>query len=410
MKSLTVGILKTSQSEKFKDELISSLKDNLEGIDEIIFTGSQEELDFGDIPVKYLNLNTDNKAVMRNSIIDSCKSDYILWLSDSSELDFDFTQELSDTMQDYPNIDIYYPNEVIVDVDGKEHIKKYDDYYLKEFDLLRILQIEKSFPEYGVVTKKDIFSKFGKFDENFEDYEFYDFLWKNTKNISLKQIKFAFVINKHTDTFIDTSYASLSLRKNIKNYNLEDLFPSLSWNKNHNLALATAYQLIGDILSSYYDLYNASDFYRKAAISFHNKISVQKIIDTYYNMGLFDEAIKLIREDQGFNEEEIREISSKINQIKSLVENIENSITEGKIKEIFEVINDIYTVYKGAPVLNIIGVIEYLGGNKENAYKFFYKAATLNPLADDILGNLVDISKELGKEDKVKGLIGRLLG
>lgn len=407
MKKMAVGILNISNG-KFKKELIDSLKDNIDWIDEIIFTADKESLNFEDMPVKYLNLQTDNKAVMRNNIIEACESEYILWLSDSSELDPDFLEEAFDTIEEYPQVDILYPNEVVIDLDGGEILKKYDEYFSSEINLLRSLQIERAIPEFGVITKRDIFLKLGNFDENYYDYEFYDFLWENVKQLKLKHIKFAFLVNRYTDSFIDTSYASKSLRENLENYEFEELFPLLGWNKNNDLALATAYQIIGDILSSYYDLYNASDFYRKSAISFHNKISIGKIVETYYNMGLFEEATKLLNTDQGFNQEEIDQFTEKIDRAKQLIENTEKAIMEGNVREVFEIIGDIYDVYKGAPIVNIIGVIEYIGGNLENAYKFFYKAAMLNPLADDILHNLTDTAKQLGREEKVKALINRL--
>lgn len=409
MNTLAVGIIKTDPSGRFNRELINSIKDNIGEIDEILFTGYKKDLET-DIQIHCLNLDSDNKAFLRNSILENCSSDYILWLSNSSELDFDFVQEARQIIEEYPQADILYPNEVIVDMDGRENVKKYTDYFSRELELLRTIQLERSIPEFGIITKKDLFNKTGKFDEKYEDFEFYSFLWNNIKQIKLKHIKFSFCINKHTDSFIDTSFGSKAIRDNLGRYDLKELFPLLQWDKNQNLALSTAYHILGDVLTSYYDMYNGSEFYRKSLIHFHNKISIQKVIDTYYNMGLFQEALQLLRTDQGFTEEEIDQISSKIYQAKTLVENAEKSITQGNIREIFHMINDIYNAYSGAPVINIIGVIEYLGGNIENAFKFFYKAATLNPLAEDILNNLVDTAKQLGKEEKVKGLINRLLG
>ncbi|MCX7737852.1 MAG: hypothetical protein N2Z80_00320 [Hydrogenothermaceae bacterium] len=71
--------------------------------------------------------------------------------------------------------------------------------------------------------------------------------------------------------------------------------------------------------------------------------------------------------------------------------------------------NDVYEVYQGTPILNIIGVVEYFLGNLDNAYNSFYKAVTMNPIDEDILQNLVDVAKQLKREEKVKGLMNRLL-
>jgi hypothetical protein len=49
-------------------------------------------------------------------------------------------------------------------------------------------------------------------------------------------------------------------------------------------------------------------------------------------------------------------------------------------KKYFNLINEIASVYQGAPLYNILRVLEYYANNLEKAYQFFYKAATLNPL------------------------------
>ncbi|MEJ5173101.1 MAG: hypothetical protein WHT47_05250 [Hydrogenothermaceae bacterium] len=407
---ITLAIVKTDKSGKSHQELIDSLNDNKEGILEIIFSGSEEDIDLGGFEsVSYLNIDSDNKALIRNTVFERSSGDYILWISNSCELDFDFIGEILEVIEEYPDADIIYPNEVIIDIDGIETVRKFDDLYNREMDLVRILKLEKNLPEWGILTKRKIFEKLGKFDEQFEDYEFYNFLWKNIKHLKLKHSKFSFIINKYTDTFIDTSYNSYSLRKNISQYSLEEIFPHLNWSNNENLALSTAYYMIGETLSDYYDLFNASEYFRKSAISFHNKISIQRLINTYSNMGLFDRALELLREDQGFTDEEIKNQTEDINNLKNLIDSIEKAISEGKVREIMESINEIYDVYKGAPILNILGVINYITGNKEDAFKFFYKAVTINPIDDDMLHNLIDVSKELGKEEKVKWLYSRLL-
>jgi len=104
---------------------------------------------------------------------------------------------------------------------------------------------------------------------------------------------------------------------------------------------------VGDVLSDYYDLYNASEFYRKAASSFHNKITLSKLVQTYFNMGLFDEAKKLVSEEQGFSQEEVENLQENIGQIQRLIEMIEQSINEENVQEIFNLINEIASVYQG---------------------------------------------------------------
>lgn len=406
---ITLAVIKTDHQMKFHQELIGSFEENKESIKEIIYTGNPDELSIDDVSLKCLGLESDNKGDLRNRVIEEASSDYILWISNSCEMDFDFIEEIREVLEEYPDADIIYPNKVQIDLDGQESVFKYDEFYGRELNLIRNLKLESVIPEWGVLTKRDTVKRLGGFDQSFEDYEFYDFLWRNIKDLKLKHAKFSFIIQRLHDTFIDTSYHSLGLRKNIRSYDIKEIFPLLGWNKDESLALSTAYYLIGDAISSYYDLFNASEYYRKSAISFHNKISIQKLVDSYFNMGLFEQAKELLRENQGFSTEEINSINQKIDSIKNLISEIEKAVMEGKLQEVIMAMKDVYEVYQGAPILNIIGVVEYSLGNLDNAYKSFYKAVTMNPLDEDVIQNLVDVAKQLKREEKVKRLMNRLL-
>ncbi|ACN99017.1 hypothetical protein SULAZ_1213 [Sulfurihydrogenibium azorense Az-Fu1] len=407
---ITLGILNTIKGENpVKEEVLEGIQDNLEYFDQIIFTGDESFFEDSDIQAQCLNLETDNKAVMRNAILENAKNDYILWISDTTVLEFDMIPEMMEQFEDYEDTDIVYPNMVIVDNTGLESTFILQDLYKKETDLLMSLKIENYFPEYGIITKKDLFNKTGKFDEEFEDYEFYNFLYQNIDNLRLKLSEFNYVVIHYPETFIDTSYRSYALRKAIKKYPLKKFFPRLNW-ENENLALATAYTSIGDILSDYLDYFNASQHYRQAALSLHNKVSMFKLVNTYYNMGLFDEAKKLLTQDQGFSQDEIKDLLYQIDKTQELITAIEKAIEEGKAQEVMVSINDVASFYSGAPVYNILGVIEFYGGNKENAYRYFYKAATMNPIDENIIHNLTDMANMLGKQEKVKGLFKRILG
>ena len=407
--NLTLGILKTTPNFSKIDEVLEGIQDNVEYFSQIIYTGKKEDLENADFDFQALEIETDNKALLRNKIIEKANGDLIFWIDNTTVLEFDMIPEMMEVLESFPDADIVYPNTVYVDIDGTEKIKKHEDFYKSEKKLLMSLKIEEYIPEFGIITKKDLFERIGRFDENFKDYEFYKFIYDNLEDIRLKLAEFNFVVKHILETFIDTSYRSKALRDTLKKYPLQTFFPELGWGKNENLALATAYTSIGDILSDYYDLYNASEYYRKAALSFHNKISLLKLIKTYTNMGMFEEAKKLASQEQGFSHEEEIDLQQGISQIESLIKNIEQSVDEGKLVEILSLINEIASVYQGAPLYNILGVIEFYNKNIEKAYQFFYKSATLNPLNEDVIYNLTDVAKQLGKQEEVKGLFDRLL-
>jgi len=406
---VSVCIIKTDPENRFLEKTLQSLEENQEFIDEIIFTGFENELPETDLEIKTLDLDSENRAFLRNQCIDNASNELILWISNSTELEDTTIEEFLETLEENDNADFIYGNEVLTTLENDEIVRNFHDIYGREADLLQSLAIENELPEFGVLSKKEVFQKYGKFDENFDEFEFYKYVLDNIKDLKMKLSDLSFTTTYETTRFIDTSYNSKALRDTVKKYNWKtDLFPSLNWNSNENLALTTAYSLIGQQLKKYHDYYNASEYFRKALMTFHNKHSLEQLVESYYFMGMFDEALKLVTEDQGFSKEEIQEIKQKISQTKSLVENIEKAIEEGNANEILLSAFDISQVYQGAPIYNILGVINFMQGKTEDAFRFFYKAVIINPLDDDIVKNLADVSKMLGKEDKVIKLIGRI--
>jgi len=125
----------------------------------------------------------------------------IFWLSENTELEDSTVEELTDIIEDFPDADIIYPNEILV-IDSEEEVRTFNDWYGNERSLIQSLTLENYLPEWGVITKRSIFSKTGMFDENFEDYEFYDFLYKNLKNLKIKNSDLSFVTNRIKDSFI----------------------------------------------------------------------------------------------------------------------------------------------------------------------------------------------------------------
>ncbi|NPA53068.1 MAG: hypothetical protein GXO21_00190, partial [Aquificae bacterium] len=318
-------------------------------------------------------------------------------------------EELFDVLEEYPDADIIYPNTVRITSDGKEVVNNYDNWYENKNILLQGLTIEKYFPEWGVLVKKDLLQE-KPFNEEFKDYEFYEFLLRNFEKIKPALSEISFVNIYETTSFIDTSYGSKLVRDYIvKKYSLKKIFPHLSWNENENLAQSTAYTMIGDAIAEYHDFYNATDFYRKALISFHNQHTLKKLINAYINMGLFENAKSLLSEEQGLSKEEIQSIKQDVEKIETLIKELEKKVEEGLIDEVMYALNDVIQVYQGAPIYNIAGVIQFYKGNIIDAYRFFYKAVIINPLEENILRNLTDVAKRIGKEDEVVALVNRLL-
>jgi len=406
---VSVCIIKADPENKFLEKTLQSLEENQEFIDEIIFTGNENELPETDLEIKALNLESDNKAFLRNKAIENAKNDLIFFISNTTELEDTTLEEFLETLEEN-EADIVYANEVINTLENEEVIRNFSDWIGQGKTILQSLAIENHLPEFGILVKKEIFKELGKFDENFEDFEFYNFVYQNIDNLKLKLSDISFITNYETDRFVDTSFNSKALRDMIKKYDWKtEIFPSLNWKENESLAYATAYSLIGKQLEKYHDFFNASEFYRKAMLVFHNQHTLLNLINSYYNMGLFGEALSLVNQEQGLNEKDIEAIVEKIKQSELLVKHIEKSIEEGHAYEILSSAGEIVQIYQGAPIYNILGIIYFVKNEIDTAYKFFYKAVIMNPLDEDILRNLVEVAKELGKEKKVESLINRII-
>jgi len=401
------------ENMNLNENLVESLQENKDFIGEVVFSGRNEgrfrllnELDF---PVRFLNLNTKNKAIKRNNLIEAASYEYLLFLDSGCSLEDSTIEELLEVMEEV-EVDFVYPNVIFKFLDGEE-VKNFQDLYGRELDLVRSLSVEDTLPEWGVLSRKKTFTKLGKFNNAFADFEFYHFIYKNLRNLKLKLADFSYIECDIYDSFVDTSYRSYVLRSVVlKNFDWEkEIFPFLSWKERPYIAKSTALTLIGNKLSSYFDYFNASEFYRNALITFHNQETLRTLIKAYVNMGLFDEARKLISEEQGVSKKEQEEMRFYVDKISELVEELERAVEEGKVLEVVTAIQEIVPIYSGAPLHNILGVIKWIQKEWEDSYRFFFKAVTMNPLNKDYLYNLAEIAKKLKKQEEVKGLINRLV-
>lgn len=399
MQKFSVCIIDTNSNNI--EKALQSLENNSNYVFEILYCGEKN------IPqTKHLTTNTSNEATCRNLALQKAKSDYICFLNSDIELEEESFEEFAEIIEEYPDADIIYPNEVFI-MEQEEEIKNYEDWYQKEMQLLPSLAIEDYLAQWGVVVKKQTIQKLGGFESKYGEHSWYGFIYKNLANIRLKLSELSFINHYLTQTFIDTSYRSLLVRDIIKIYPLQEIFTSLDWS-NENIALATANTLIGDRLAKYYDFFNASKFYRNALLAFHNQATLKKLLDAYIQMGLFQEA-KTLLQTQDATKEIVNEYQETIENTEKLIKELEKVIEEGKAAEILPASKEIISFYEGAPIYNIFGVIFFMQQDLENSYKFFYKAATINPIEQDILHNLAEVAKKLDKEAEVKELYDRLI-
>ena len=348
-----------------------------------------------------LNKKNINEANFRNECLKKASGRYLFWLNNETEFEEELLEEYENTI-DKTDADIIYSNEILIDK-GQESIKKYRDWHENEKDLLGALDLEEYLPKWGIATKKE---KIDKFEEKYGEESFYAFVYKNLPNLSLKLSEESFIPIHKQKKEKDLTYKSLLLRDILNEYDLKNIFQNLNWEK-ENVALATAYTIIGDKLYSFNDYYNASNFFRQALISFHNQETLKRLIDTYYQMGLFDEAKKMI-ETQDLVEKLKKDYLYKIEKTKEMIKELEKQVQLNNLDNLLEAQKDIFSTYQGAPIQNIYGVIMFKKGKIEESFRYFYKAVTMNPLDNDIISNIVELAKVLNKKEKVVKLIERL--
>jgi len=391
------------------EELVKSINNNKAFISEVISSGNKLDLDL-DCSAKFLNLKEKNKGEIRNALLEAAQSENIIFASSSTRFEDDLIEELLEE-KEMSQADIVFPN-IIFHLKGKEEVKNFEQPFEKEISLLASLSIEEYVPEWGILTSKSVIEKGGKFDESLGDYDFYEFLYRNIRWLRIKLAELSYVTQKIEDTFIDTSWRSYVLRKRVlRNFDWEkEIFPFLSWKERREIAEATALTIVGNKLSAYYDFLNASDFYRKALLRFHNQESLRCLINALRTMGLFEQAKELLTPEQGVSQEVLEEEKQFITNLENLVRELEIAVESGKVYEVIVAIQDIMPLYEGAPIHNILGVLNWIQGKEEEAYRFFFKAVTMNPINQDFLFNLISTAKSLKREDKVHRLIQLLVG
>lgn len=390
-------------------ELLDSLSLNAESVLEII-TPKPSSKGNPSLPVKSVEVAELKGGALLNALVKRASSDYLLIVKPTVSFEEEFIQELLEEFEENP-ADAVFPNVILRSGSGEE-VKNYQQVYGREVSLVASLSLEDWIPGEVILFKKEALERGGLFDEELWDYEIYDFLYRNLRWIKLRLAELSYATYSLADSFIDTAWRSYVLRKRVlKEYDWKgELFPFLSWNERPEVAEATALTLIGKRLAAYFDYLNASDYLRRALLKFHNQESLRELVEVLVNMGLFKEAKELLSPLQGMEERQIEERRERIEKIESLIKELEKAVEEGKLEEVLAVASDVAGVYQGAPLHNLLGFIYWVGGRKEEAYRFFYKAVTMNPVDRDYLYNLTSTAKELGREKEVEKLVEILVG
>ncbi len=393
------------------ERFFESLETNRDFIEEVILPLPAKNVEV-DLPLRFVGEELPaakiTKADLRNFLVSKASSDKVLFVSESTYLDEDFVEELLEE-REQTSADVVFANPIYV-AGEEERLENLEQPYGREKTLISSLAIENFVPEWGVLTTKGVLEKGEGFDPFLEDYEFYDFLYRNLDWLSLRLSELTYFSQEVKESYVDTSWRSYVLRRMLGKYDWKtEVFPYLSWNEREDVAKATALTLIGNQLFKYFDLMNASNCYREALLSFHNQETLRRLIASLKGMGFFEKVRELLSPSQGLSEEEIERELEVIGGIEKVIKELETAVQDGKVLEALAAATELAKVYEGAPLYNLFGVINWIKKDLENAYRFFHKAVTMNPLDKDFLFNLSSVAKELDREEKVEKLLKILL-
>ena len=389
------------------EELLDSLSLNSDSISEVVVPSCKVS---SPLPMKFLQVGDLKGGALLNALVKEASSDYLLFVKPTVSFEEEFIEELLEEFEG-TDVDAVFPNLILRSGEGEE-VKNYQQVYNKEISLVASLSLEDWIPDQVILFRREVLEKGELFDSKLADYELYDFLYRNLRWLKLKLAEFSYATYSLKDAFIDTAWRSFVLREKVlKKYDWKkELFPFLSWEEKPEVAEATALTIIGKRLAAYFDYFNASSYLRRALLKFHNQESLRELIEVLVNMGFFREAKELLSPIQGVGEEELKERKDRLEKLESLIEELEMAVEKGKLEEVLAVTPEVAQVYQGAPFYNILGVIYWIGGRKREAYKFFYKAVTMNPVNKDFFYNLFSVSKEIRKEKEVEKLVEILVG
>lgn len=390
-------------------ELLSSLSLNSDSILEVVVPRNFKG-DFSPAPLKRVDVEGLEGGALLNALVKEASADYLLILRPGVSFEEEFIPELLDEVAENP-ADVVFTNLIVRTGEGEE-IKNFQQVYGRELSLVASLSLEDWLPDQALLFRKEALIEGALFDENLLDYEIYDFFYRNLRWLKIRLSELSYVTYSVTEPFIDTAWRSFVLRKKVlTGYDWEkELFPFLSWREKPEVAYATALTIIGKRLVGYFDCFNGSSFLRQALLKFHNQETLKELVNALVNMGLFEEARKLLSPVHGVRGRELEEQIDRLEKIETLVTELESAVKEGKVEEVLYAISEVAGVYQGAPIHNLLGFIYWVGGLKEDAYRFFYKAVTINPVNEDFLSNLLLAAGELKREERVKNLVRILVG
>ena len=113
--------------------------------------------------ISFIEVNSDEDAILRNNAIEKTKGNYILWLKPGVEfIDPNAISRFKSEIKDHFDADILYSHKIAMDEHGKETGKIYfHDWYTKNDHLARHLKHGLSMPADLILIRKNLYQREG---------------------------------------------------------------------------------------------------------------------------------------------------------------------------------------------------------------------------------------------------------
>ncbi|HEX3074064.1 MAG TPA: glycosyltransferase [Ignavibacteriales bacterium] len=253
---VSVCIPTYNRAKYIKQAVESALKQNYENFEVVVVDdGSTDDTkealaEIKNGRLKYYAKEHSGAPATRNLAIENARGEYILWLDSDDTLSPDTLALYMKALRENPDADVFYGNIVITDENLKPHqLIKYADWQNRNNELLNKFVEENPIPNPGVLIKKSLYEKYGRYDLAYRrahDYEWFSRIcsaakfkhvdavsaywrWHNS-NMSSGTVK------------IDYSFEASLIKKMVDMYGIEKLFSNLALQgKSRNEFLAEAY-------------------------------------------------------------------------------------------------------------------------------------------------------------------------
>ena len=246
----------------------------------------------------FRNEKNKGRPFSRNRCIKESCGEYILWLDDDDFLEPETLRSYLHLIKVFPDVEISYGNLKIIGQSEYKYIKP-SDFYKDKIKLLKVLTTKGSaIPNPGTIVKRSLYKQFGDYDLNLkraQDYEFwirtslYAVFKKNEKVVVNYTVHEGNIssMDKFQSYFMDLSYESYAVRKNLNKNNIDYLLP-------FDATLNLLYSC-NDILNSiYYSLFfrkNLKNFNEFIQRSFIKLNDIEKA--SYFSSGNSTETLNL---------------------------------------------------------------------------------------------------------------------